>query len=281
MNLKMTDITALGRPIDPSYPTNRAIVLLSVATVLVGGIARLAGGMSLLPSIGWGVGAGLSVFLGWALARELDPDHDLSAFVGAGLTLIGLLLLGLPSLLVLFWLLLALRIVNRTAGLPARPLDSLAILGLGGWLAWQGNWLTGFVTAIALLLDGLLSSPLRYHLLLSGVAFAATAALFALQGDFVPASDLTMPAVLVAALLAALFVVVIANSRELSTEGDVAGEPLNPKRVQAAQFIALFTALLYAWWDGEPGVLDLLPLWAAMAGVALYRLTILFRPRIR
>lgn len=281
MNLKLTDITALGRPIDPSYPTNRAIVLLSVAAALVGAIAQLVGGMALLPSIVWGASAGLSVFLGWALARELDPDHDLSAFVGAGLTMIGLLLSGLPSLLVLLWLMLALRIIDRTVGLPVRPLDSLALLGLGGWLAWQGNWVAGLVTAVALLLDGLLSPPLRYHLLLSGVALAVTAALLIFQGGIAPASELTRPAVLVAVLLAALFAIVIATTRELRTKGDVTGEPLNPRRIQAAQILALFTALIYVWWGGESSVPDLLPLWAAMTGVALYRLALLFLSRRR
>jgi hypothetical protein len=80
------------------------------------------------------------VFLAWVLCRELDPDHDLSAFVAVGLALGGLFLWGLTRLVVLLWLILILRVVNRTMGLPAGILDSLAVLGLGIWLSFGGNW---------------------------------------------------------------------------------------------------------------------------------------------
>ena len=84
--------------------------------------------------------------------------------MGAGLVPIALLLIDTPSLLVVLWLLLVLRIVNRTVGLPAKPLDSPAVLGLGACLTWQGYWMVGLMTAVAFLLDGLLSPPLRTHL---------------------------------------------------------------------------------------------------------------------
>lgn len=211
MNLKMTDVTALGRPIDPRYPTNRAIVLLSLTVVPAGAITWIIRGASFLDSIAWGVGAGLSVFLAWALARELDPDHDLSAFVGVGMMLIALLLFDLPSFLVVLWLLLALRIVNRTSGLPARPLDSLAILGLGVWLTWQGHWIAGLMTAVAFLLDGLLAPPLRIHLLLAVLAFVATVVLSVFQGDIAMESGPTMPIVISSVVMAVLFLIVIAT----------------------------------------------------------------------
>jgi hypothetical protein len=80
-------------------------------------------------------------------------------------------------------------------------------------------------------------------------------------------------------VVAGLFLIVIFSSRETHTVGDVTVEPLHPRRVQAAQTLALFTALLYGWWAGESGVVTLLPLWAAMSGVGLYRLvTLFFRP---
>ena len=130
--MKMSDITALGRAIDPRYPTNLAIAVLALVVAIGGTAWRLVTGLPLLESALWGIGAGFVLFLTWALGRELDPDHDLSAFMGVGLALIVLLFFDLPELLLVFWLLLVLRTVNRTTGLPARPLDSLAILGLGG-----------------------------------------------------------------------------------------------------------------------------------------------------
>ncbi len=277
--MKISDITALGRPLDPRYPTNRAIAVLALVVAIAGTILGLLSGAGLLDSALWGIGAGLVVFLTWALGRELDPDHDLSAFLGAGLALIALLLFDSPALLVVFWLLLLLRIVNRTAGLPAKPLDSLAVLGLGAWLAWQGYWMVGLVTAVAFLLDGLLSPPLRTQLFVSGLAFVATVVLSVFHGDIAMETGPTTVVIISSVGMAGLFLVVIVTSRELQAVGDATGKPLNPRRVQAAQVLALLVALLFAWWAGASGVVALLPLWAAMIGVGLYRLTILFLSR--
>ena len=150
--------TALGRPIDPGYPTNRAIAVLSAIVMLAATIGQMLFGTAWLESTVWGAGVGVTIVLTWAVGRELDPDHDLSAFVGAALVLPGLLLFDLPAFLLVLWLLLALRIVNRTARQPAKPLDTVAVLGLGGWLTWQGNWVAGLITAAAFLFDGLLSA---------------------------------------------------------------------------------------------------------------------------
>lgn len=280
--MKLTDITALGRtPIDPSYPTNRAIAALALVVAIAGAIWQLISGAALLESALWGIGAGFVPFLTWALGRELDPDHDLSAFVGAGLVLIAFLLPDMLSLLVILWLLAVLRIVNRSVGLPAKPLDSLAVLGLGAWLTWQGTWIAGLVTAVAFLLDSLLSPPLRCHLFASGLALVATVVLSIFQGDMAMESGTTMLVVSFSIVVAGLFLPVIATTREVEAVGDATGTVLNPRRVQAAQVLALLTGLLFVWWDAASGVLTLLPLWAAMVGVGVYRLASLFLSRSR
>jgi hypothetical protein len=273
--MPLNDFTALARPIDPSYPTNRVIALLALVVVVGGTASRLLAGAAWIESASWGVGAGFAVFLAWALARELDPDHDLSAFVAAGLMLIGLLFFDLPALLALFWMLLTLRVVNRTVGLPSKLQDSLLVLGLGGWLTWQGNWMFGLVTAVAFLLDSRMPPALKRHLLFAGVALVVTAITSILIGIVPGESGLSLPVVAAILVTSALFVIVIAASRTLSSAGDETGEPLNPGRVQAGQVLALLTATQVAWWDGRAGLVALLPLWAAMLGVALYRLFII------
>ena len=277
--MRISDITALGRSIDPRYPTNLAIAVSVVVVVIAGAMWRLISGAALLESALWGIGAGFVLFLTWALGRELDPDHDLSAFVGASLAIIALLLFDMPSLLLIFWLLLLLRLVNRTVGLPAKPLDSLAILGLGVWLTWQGYWVVGLMTTAAFLLDGLLAPPLRYHLVAAGLTLVTTAILSIFHGNMAVVNGPTTPVVISSVVIAGLFLVVIATSRGLHAVADATGEPLNPRRVQAAQVLALLTALLVAWWAGISGMVALLPLWAAMAGVGLYRLAVLFALR--
>jgi hypothetical protein len=277
----MSDITSLGRLPDPRYSTNLAIMVFAFVFAIAGAILQFLQGAALPASINWGVGAGFALFLTWALGRELDPDHDLSAFAGAGLSLIPLLLVGAPSLMVILWLLLVLRLVNRTVGLPARPLDSLGVLGLGLWLTWQGHWLIGLLTAVAFLLDGLLTPPLRYHLFVSGLALVATLVLAIFGGDMAMKTGLTIGVATSSLAMSSLFLVVIATSGKALAVGDATGRPLRPRRVQAAQGLALATALLFAWSAGTAGVLAMLPLWAAMLGVGLYRLPILVLSRAR
>ena len=279
--MKLSDVTALGRtPIDPSYPTNIAIAVLALGVTIGGTIIRLLPGGELLESALWGIGAGFVLFLTWALGRELDPDHDLSAFVGTGLILVGLLFFDAPPLLPIVWLLLVLRLVNRTVGLPAKPLDSLAVLGLGAWFTWQGYWMVGLVTAVAFLLDGLLSPPLKTHLFFAGLALLATVLLSVFHG-YMAGEKVTMPILVSSVVMAGLLLVVIATSGEAQAVGDATGEPLNPRRVQAAQVLALFTGFLFVSWAGVSGFVFLLPLWAATIGVSLYRLAILFLSRSR
>jgi hypothetical protein len=273
--MRLSDVTALGRPIDPNYPTNRAIAALTIVIIGGGTAVQLLMGTAWLQSIQWGVGAGLSVFLAWALARELDPDHDLSAFWGAGLMLIGLFFFDLPSLLMLLWLLIVLRILNRTSGLSARVLDSLALLVLGGWLTWQGQWVAGLMTTVAFGLDGWLVAPLKRHRFFSGLALVATVTLAVFNGNIAMESGPSLPTVAAAVVISGLFVLVILAAREIESVGDKTGERLNPRRVQAGQIVALVAALLAAGWEGKLGVVALLPLWAATFGAALYQLGLL------
>jgi hypothetical protein len=214
---------------------------------------------------------GLALFLTWALGRELDPDQDLAAFIGVGLVLIALLFVDAPSFLLILWVLLLLRTVNRTVGLPAKLLDSLAVFGLGIWLTLQGIWLAGLVTAIAFLLDGLLIPPLKRHLFASGLSLAITV-IWAVWYGGSTLERATTPLVVALVAISGLFLIVIANTRDLRSVGDATRKPLNPRRVQAAQALALLTALATAWWDGPRGVQDLLPVWAAILGISLYQI---------
>jgi hypothetical protein len=256
------------------------MVVIAVSTSV-----QLLAGEGWLESIAWGLGAGFSVFFAWALARELDPQYDLSAFIAAVLMLVGLAVYGLPQLLPLLWMLLTLRIVNRVVGRPATLLDSLGELGLGAWLAWSGQWVYGLITTLAFLLDGVLSAPLRRQLVFAALSLIATTAILFVSatgsGRYVPASSparTSMPALPTVAVVIAsslLFVIVILDSRHTQAVSDTTQQPLDPRRVQAGQALALATGLLLAWSIGATGLVALLPLWVAMAGTGLYRILVL------
>jgi len=264
--------TSIGRPVDPKWPTNRAIVILALVSAAGVAVARTALARQPLPESSLdGLVAGAAVFLAWALARELDPDHDLAAFVGALLAVPAVLLTGMPRFASVLLLLLALRIVNRTVGPVARPLDTIALLGLAGWVAWSGDWVGCFVLFLALLLDGTLEVPHRPHLAAAGAALALTG-VAATRSGFPPlvsgASWITISAL----VLLLPFLRVMRESGAPRTLTDVGATPLRGRRVRSAQALGLLSVVLAVALEGETGLAAVSPAWAAVAGCGLYGL---------
>jgi hypothetical protein len=279
--MKTGRITGIGRPVDLGYPTNRAIAAVAVAVTVGGSVLEWLTGAGGLQGAAWGVGAGLAVFLAWALCRELDPDHELSAFVAAGLALLGLFF-GTADLGALLWFIVVARVLNRSTGLTATILDSLAVVGLGGWLVVQrGAWVYGLVSAVTLALDGGLASPNRKQWVFAGGALLATALWAGLTGSWWGGEGLSVGAVVAVLAMSVVFVPVIAASGAPSTVGDQTGERLQAIRVRAAQAAALLAGILMGLWAGRAGIVALMPLWAAVVGAALYRVFVCYlAPRL-
>jgi hypothetical protein len=265
--------TSIGRSVDPAYPTNRAVIWATLLVFLGSLGASLLAGRPLLPSVGAGLVRALAVFLGWALGRELDPDHDRSAFVGAALSLLAAYAMGRPGILLLVLVLVLLRIVNRTVGPAARPADSILILGLAAAALYRGAWVLGAVTALAFLLDGLLRPRHRAHQFLAAVAALVT-------GLYVGFSDVGAPGTSLSAsetgamTATALFLLAIHRSGRLDSVSDVGGELLDPTRVRAAQGLGLLVLWTAVVVNGPPALTQLGPLWGALAGAGLYSLVV-------
>lgn len=264
--------TSIGRPIDPAWPTNRAIVILSALVVFGAAVIELLAGrgeIGLTRAAVDGALAGLAVFLAWALARELDPDRDYAAFAAALVALVAVLWLGPPRFAALFLLLLALRIVNRTVGPAARPLDTLAILALATWVGWTGGWIVAFAVTLAFLLDATLPPAHRLHLAATGAALALTG-VAASRAGFPPSWSPATTASVAALVLLLPYLRVIRASSAPRTRTDVDGLPLAPLRVRAAQALGLLVAVVAIAVEGEPGLAGLSPLWSALVGCGLY-----------
>ncbi|MFN8608125.1 MAG: hypothetical protein U0931_11380 [Vulcanimicrobiota bacterium] len=234
--MSIRNICSLWRGLDPAYPTNVAIVLGSAACWVL-----------------WGASLGLSVFLAWALTRELDPDHPASAVLAAGLAGLG----GYSS--GLFVLLLALRLVNRSPGTPARLLDSLLVLGLA-WARPQAAWLV----AAAFLLDASLERPLKRHFV-----FAALALVLMAQGsDFSGHLSVQLSWGLILCLS---FLSLCIETGPMESVGDANGRRLLGSRVLAAQLLAVLCALLTTWWWQAAGVYCWWSLWSGLFAVVCWR----------
>ena len=216
----------------------------------------------------WGVTLALAFFLAWAVARELDPDHDRSAFVAAGLSLIPHAILGRPDFAAVLLVLLVVRTVNRTVGPAARPLDTLAVLGLAGIAVWRGHPVLAGAAAAGLVLDAILKPPHRIHLAAAGAAIGLLAV--GLSRSTLPTA-IGFGALDWAALAATLpFFTLVRASGQPRTVTDREGLPLAGTRVRAGQCLAWATLVGIVLLEGRAGLAALSPVWAALVGTGAY-----------
>jgi hypothetical protein len=271
--------SAIGRLLDPKYPTNQAIILVSGLTFIAGSAYRLIANDGLFPSLGWGFSASLSVFLAWALTRELDPDHEYAAFVSATFALIASVFLGRAELLTIFWILLASRIVNRTTGLAPTWLDSLGLVALGFWLSLQSPWWGG-ITAVTFSLDALLPRGKNQQFFFAALAAAGSLVSIGLSVPLAPEETGTLFVGGLALGMAFMFVPIIWSSRNTKASSDQPGIPLIARRIQTAQILALSTACIAAFLENEIGLISFFPVWATVLGILLFRIGWVFsRPK--
>ena len=269
--MRFENFSGITRSLDIGYPTNVAIVILSGVIVVAGTGFQFLGGVLWFSALFWGIQAGLGVFFAWALARELDPDHDLSAFVAAGLAIVGVAIIGPSNILTTLWLLFLLRLINRSTGLPATGIDSLAILLLAGWLTQSENWIYGLATTLALFLDAWLPQPNTRQWFFGGLALSGTIFWFASTGSLISPTQFSLEFILPVIMISLLFIPVIFAARRLTSLSDRTNAPLNPIRLRATQVIALLAGLQLAFWEALPGWITVLSLWAALLGTSLFR----------
>ncbi|MCA9397899.1 hypothetical protein KC573_03640, partial [candidate division WWE3 bacterium] len=115
-------ITRLPRSVDLRYRTNRILVLCVIAIIC---IAYLVG-----ETMAVSVNLGIAFFIAWALAREIAPDLEYPAFIGATLALQSAAVRGMPDIFLLFLLLLILRTICGTVSKTVTALDVGVLLGV-------------------------------------------------------------------------------------------------------------------------------------------------------
>ncbi len=263
-------LSAIGRTIDPSYPTNRLIAAITILYTIGGVIFLWVSGAAVFEGAYRGAAAGLAVFLAWALGRELDPDHDAAAFVGAGLAAGTVPFLNPPALSALLWLLVLMRIVNRTTGLPATLMDSFFLIGLSVWMIIRGNWIAGVMTAAALVCDGVLPPKRQRQWRLAVIPLLGAVWVLIREPVLFRISHNPILPIGFVFLTALSFIPVVIGARSLRSRGDLTGEILQPSRVIAAQILALSSVIPAAVFFGFPGIEMFMPFWAAVLGSALF-----------
>lgn len=237
--------TSIGRPLEPGFPSNKAVLLLMPAGAVIGAIASWMDGGTILEALRQALVFVLVVFGSWALARELDPDDHIAAFISMTAAVLAVLMVDGPGLLIVFATLGLARIVNRSSGLPARMSDSIlcAILTL---LVMYGTAspFFGVVAALAFILDGSLKDPLRHQWVFGLICLGGTI-VYMVDHD-IGLGPIPAPSTLFE-WLALLFLLIFALNtlllKKVWSKGDASGKVLDLNRVRGAMAVGLFAAL--------------------------------------
>ena len=170
--------SALGRPLNFSYKTNLMIAIIT-------GVSMIGAFLFFLiyepaPFIEAVLNAfyfGISIFLSWAICREIDPDNNTSAFLAVLISFISLMFFTGQELLILFWLLLTLRLINQIVGKEASVFDLIILLGFAVFFAFDGYPLLVLLLTAAFFADAFLESKNKKSLMfgiLTGALFVYT-----------------------------------------------------------------------------------------------------------
>ena len=245
-----------------------AIATLGGLLVLAVEIERQGSvGDALLPA----VYAGVTVFLAWAIAREIDPDEARTANLAAVLAIGGRLLAGPGNLAALVMLLLATRIVLRSTGLAPTMLDSFVFLPLAGFIAGQTvtGWMAALVLAYAIARDHRLPEPAGRHSLVAAFVVSATASGGVIaSGAF--GAEWPVPDAWPVALLAAGFIAGLALPGYIPmSKADYTGEMLDFFRLRSARWVLMGGSILTAVVGGGSAVAGLSAVWMVLVAATL------------
>lgn len=263
----MYRFTSIARPIDPAFLTNRALlIVLPLLALSSAGLASLQGiGSSPLSAA---LSGALSAFAAWALTRELAPDYNSAAFVALALAWVANVVFEVRLVLLLFVAMLLVRMVNRSTGLPSRPLDTLGVFGFCTWAAIGTQQpLILLVTSVAFALDAALKEPLRRHYLIA----AACLPVFAWTlpgGTNLIAADLTPWDWALIGIFAGGIILIINTNTKPVSYCDTSPDRLDRARVNAGLVVGWLLAVQALLTNGRPAWLET-PIWACLIAVLL------------
>jgi len=269
--------SSLGRAINPKYRTNLILIIITPILGIIAGAYSLFTGNELWTAIQAGFWTSAASFQTWAIAREIDPDNDWSAFVAIAAIVLAMFALNFPaySIIALAVMLFCLRIVNRIVGFPCARNDSIFVIILVLIAAFFDSWLIGLVAALAFFLDAIMSQPHRQHLYFAG----ASLLIVIVRGiiNLGETGSISTTYLIVTVVMGIFYILTMLANRFVTTKTDIKAKPLDIKRIRATMALALVAVIIIALWRGDNGVLAMSPLWAAMLGISIYRLPITIR----
>jgi hypothetical protein len=267
-------ISALGRPLDLSYPTNRILVIVVLLAMAATLLFRLISGVPFWEAMFSTAAISLAVFLTWSLGREFDPPNDWSAFVALPFSFILALTAGNPAFMALVYILLFSRVLNGITGFRARVTDYLLLLAIAAQLFYNGLAVSLPVLVFVSALDATLEPKNRHGFLFALLSVVVMISMLLIFPDTVPSFvGINITALVTAfSLIAALLLLVTKNSLLRVIKDDVQLAALNPMRLKLALLISggfILAELLLA---GNKALLSFYPALFAFGGTAIYGL---------
>lgn len=265
--------SGLWRPISLQFRSNRLVLICMLAALLLAGASYYLTRESYLPNAAiYGSRIALVIFLSWALARELHPDVPAAAFAAVALTAAGLWYWPDPHLPLLFFVLLALRLITRTTGVTARGADLALLLFFGGWLLYNGHLLAGVLATAALWLSSRLPEGRSWHLYLAFLTGAATLVLFGLHQHSLKPGPLSIYMNITIIALATGFALFSRKLKVIFSGDDATNSPLYLTRIRSAQTTILLAVTVFTLWYGDAYFNKVSPVWAVFGGIFLFAL---------
>ena len=265
-------ISGVGRPLSFKHLTNRAIIIIVTSVFILGTLTKLVMGDSLVVSVVWAFGAAASIFFAWAIARELDPDSNVSALISATLMLAALFFVGLPALLTLFWFLLVIRILNRITGIAPKPLDLAVVIILAVVLSWQELWLYCLMTGLILYINSYMDGEKKKGIILFVIVLSLGITSAFLGNAFSITIEISTEAIAVVTLFTLLYIPVICTRTKLKSLTDITKEPVSVFRMRVTRITVVVVGILVAIIQGYSGFNDLIPLWTSIGGIIIWNI---------
>ncbi len=261
-------IISLGRSLDPGYWTNKMVI---AASVIAGVGAGTYGGFTGIGAKGIAVlafGALFSVFLPWALARELDPDNEKAALVAMPCGSASFAIWGIHVIIGGLALLLCLRITNKSTGNQVTYMDVTTTCAIALLSAYGETPLILIPVALAFFIaDG---TRQKTTMRAAGILCAIVYAALALQDDITIAFSGAPIAVAAVVALFMFFWWRLSIRGPPASFADTGTARLERIGLTKAAAVAVVAAgILTVCRMGDTGSLSG-GIWAALAGITAY-----------
>jgi hypothetical protein len=264
----------IHRGFDTNDFSNQFALSISVAAAVAYAIVALLSGNALVSALIVGANAGLAVLIAWMIAREVDPDHKLSANLSA-LVVTGLFYFTLPAgqLMILELLLIAMctRMIVRSSGYAFTCTDLTVIwviLLVSSYLT--GSAVLAMFVGLAYAIDWLFPEGNK----LAGIFMLGTLLLSAWILGWKGVETLSVHGnvwiwlILTVVILAYVFAILVGKER-VHAKGDLTGRVLDWRRVLEARIWLVWSAIILSLSANLGGTSGLWVVWVVMVMIVL------------